>query len=160
MSDILTQEHQNVKYDLFGWPINPATGESYIAEDLVADPDLPLPQNSFAARLIERDRSGESPPAARRRKHRRSQSGRPSRRINYAARVLDGPFGAGMEATAELVGRVNGEGKEESANRRTAKWTVDGETREIELDIPFDGGTPGPSNRVDAAEEYGLQPPF
>lgn len=123
----LAQSHQNVKYDSFGWPINPATGESYEAKDLVVDPSLPLPLDKLARRLVERGRAeaaGERTPAPKRRKRRSAQKGRPSKRINYATRVLVGPLDAGMEATAELVERVNDKAESES---RRIPWFHNGE---------------------------------
>lgn len=123
---IITQDSTEVKYDSFGWPIDPATGESYEAKDLVDNPDLPLPRDKFPRDLVERGRkeaAGEGTPAPKRRKRRPVRKGKPSKRINYAARVLVGPLDAGMEATAELVERVNKKGRNES---RQIPWFYNG----------------------------------
>ncbi|MCG3212588.1 MAG: hypothetical protein FOGNACKC_06258 [Anaerolineae bacterium] len=113
-----------VRYDAYGWPINPATGEAWDFAELVADPALPLPKYSLAVRRA-RDRACpemlpeldegrsrravgvDAAPKAKRRRRSRRSSRRSARRDSAAAvlarTVAAGPFEAGIQAMARRM---------------------------------------------------------
>lgn len=113
--DIVTQptpERQStVVYDDYGWPLNPATGEAYTADELAADATLPFPQDPQAQQFIERKRAratGQAPEPKRKSKRR---SG-PRRSMRSTTRLI--PYSSAerqtllcLDSTAGLVKRVN-----------------------------------------------------
>lgn len=116
-NDIVTQptpEKQSpVLYDGYGWPINPATGEAYSADELAADATLPLPRDPQAQQFIERKRAraaGQAPEPKAKCKRRRSSP--PRRQMQSTIRLI--PFSSAerqtllrYDSTADLVERVN-----------------------------------------------------
>lgn len=118
--DIVTQptpERQSpVIYDHYGWPLNPATGEAYTADELAADAMLPFPRDPQAQQFIERKRAraaGQDPEPKRKSKRRSS----PRRSMRSTTQLI--PYSNAerqtllrYDSTAGLVKRVN-----EPANR-------------------------------------------
>ncbi|MCG3212346.1 MAG: hypothetical protein FOGNACKC_05994 [Anaerolineae bacterium] len=97
-----------VRYDAYGWPINPATGEAWDFAELVADPALPLPKYSLAVRRA-RDRAAgvDGTPKAKRTRRSRRSSRHSARRASAAtalARVVAaGLFEDGIRAMARRM---------------------------------------------------------
>lgn len=97
------------RFDSYGWPINPATGQSYSRQELIDNDTLPLPRDKFAAYSITNARLGIPYQATPKRKKSKRQStgSRYTTRSFHAAQVL-----RRGEAMRELVERVNREVEE------------------------------------------------
>ena len=123
------------EYDQFDWPINPATGESYSYEELVADGSLPLPRNKTAAGLIQkaRDRAAgkAQPPKRKKSKPRRSRSRR--RKKFTASSVLAKMNLSGAEQQTEDRGKAMAEQVERVNQTRAIFVTSGGQTTVMEV---------------------------
>jgi hypothetical protein len=117
----IAYKQQEVKYDAYGWPVNPATGVSYTQAEIIADASLPMPKDGYAVRLIERRRAqlcGVAEKADREHNYQKrnrkttSRSRKTSKRFEAASVLSTGGFfaqaGKVASAMAELVKRVNG----------------------------------------------------
>ncbi len=83
----------------------------------ILHPKLPKPlalQRGGSAHLQINIAIGKSKPKTKTKKRRRSRSrsGRPSKKVNYAAQVLSMPFDAGMRATAKRMDELKEENGE------------------------------------------------
>lgn len=108
------------QFDRFGWPINPATGETYTHSEIVTNPTIPYPQHvnpqnpgSYWRRIGPEQYAAQQAKIAKKSKSRKTRANR--RRLSASA-VLANMTLSGAErqrrstarATAELVERVNG----------------------------------------------------
>ncbi len=116
-----TASPQEIHRDSHGWPINPTTNQPYTADDIRANQSLLalFPPGHIAAKtlrtlspeeIIARQANIQRKRKARRR---RSTSGRPSKRVNYAALALSSPFDAGMRAAARRMDELEAEAEAE-----------------------------------------------
>lgn len=113
---------QHPKYDRYGWPVDPVTGEAYRREEFIKNPALIdlFPAGHPAVRWLQAELAPKQANAAvRSRRNRSRRPGKTSRKFR-ADKVLSFPFETGMRATA----------------RRMA------ELRAQEPAIPFDGVAP------------------
>ncbi len=128
MNSIPQPATQNqVRHDDHGWPINPATNQPYTQSDIQANQSLLalFPPGHPAAKTL-RTLSPEEAAARqanidrKRKARRRSRSSKPSKRINYASRVLSAP----MKATARRMDELKQEAEPEP---RQIPWYINGQ---------------------------------
>ena len=99
-------------FDRYGWPINPDSGQAYTADELAADPSLPLPQDPRAKQFVERQRARvqgkEIPPTKKTKKTKRAKARR--RQLTASAGLANLSLRrSGAEKQAEVRGRAMGE---------------------------------------------------
>ena len=84
--DINTQT-ETTEYDRYGWPINPATGKSYLFHELVEDTDLPLPLKDKGA--VKRARQRAAGIQMQFKDSSTRESGKTKKSVNYAETMID-----------------------------------------------------------------------
>ncbi len=116
-----TTQNQEVHHDSHGWPIDPTTDQPYTKSDIRANQSLLalFPPGHPAAKTLRilspEEAAARQANIQRKRKarRRRSTSGKPSKRVNYAASALSAP----MRATARRMDELKQEEPEPEPRR-------------------------------------------